>query len=52
MLVETGGVWVYTPGRGNLKASKRGERDKVVSEVSIERIGARTRGSCELLEER
>ena len=28
VLVETGGVRIYTPGRGNLKAAKRGERDK------------------------
>ena len=28
VLVETGGERAYSPGRGNLKAAKRGERDK------------------------
>src|ERR1700722_10719107 len=28
VLVETGGEGAYSPGRGNLKAAKRGERDK------------------------
>jgi hypothetical protein len=26
MLVETGGVKIYTPGRGNFEAAKRGEQ--------------------------
>jgi len=28
VLVETGGVRVYTPGRSNLGATTKGERDK------------------------
>jgi len=28
VLVETGGERAYSPGRGNLKAAKRGERGK------------------------
>lgn len=28
MLVETGGVWSYTPGRGNFEAAQPGEQAK------------------------
>jgi hypothetical protein len=31
--VETGDVPVYTAGRGNLKAAKRAERDKLSAEA-------------------
>ena len=34
VLVQTGGVGAYSPGRGNLKAVKGGERDKIPSTSS------------------
>ena len=50
VLVETGGVRVYTPGRSNLGAAKRGERDKSSARSESSESGRERGSSRELLE--
>ena len=40
VLVETGGVRAYTPGRSNLGAAKRGERDKSSAKSESSELGS------------
>jgi hypothetical protein len=49
VLVETGGVRVYMPGRSNLGAATKRERDKSLRNLN-RAIGTRMRGSRDSLE--